>query len=313
MKTILYFILTVLTLLVCACSDDDLSNPQEPDDFNGKVVFQKVSSRTLKMADVNDMYHSTSYDYIMTYTRPVWSHDGSKFAAIDLISSVETGTGTSVFAIKIVDAQSGDITIREIGPSTKIEIDEPLTWSPDGKTIAFLAHPYNRIVYLNTQNGDTTQTEFSETISGGITSMAWHPDGNIAVDIVNWHDYQRDHEIWMLEPFTTTLMIKISASALTTIYGFTYMDWNKDGSKLLLSASANSRDLYVLDAITGEYTQIPNIYGQALCWSPDGKYIMYTATSGHQGLNLVPGLFVSDTEGSFEKLLISDAGFSDWY
>lgn len=313
MKTKLYLILTIVALFVCACAEDHISNGFEPDDLSGKVVFQKVSTRTLKMADVNSMYQSASYDYILTYTRPVWSQDGSKFAAIELKSSVETGTGVSVFAIKIVDAESEGITSWEIGPSTKIEVDEPLTWSPDGSTIAFMAHPYNRIIYLDIQTGDTIHTEFAEKISGGITSMAWHPDGDIAVDLTNWHDYQRDHEVWMLEPYTTTLKNKISASVLTTTSGFTYMDWNPEGSKLLLSPSSYSHELYVLDVSTGGFTQIPEIYGLALSWSQDGKYILYTGIAGHSGLNLIPGLFVSDTEGSFEKQLISDAGYSDWY
>jgi len=313
MKTHLYLILIAVALLVCACTEDDISDENIPNDFSGKVVFQKMSNRTLKMADVNSMYQSTSYDYAMLYTRPVWSQDGSKFAAIELESNFGTGGGTSVFVIKIVDTETDDITTWEIGPSTTIDVNDPLTWSPDGKTIAFPAHPYNKIIYLNTQNGDTLQTEFSGTAGFGITSLAWHPDGNIAVDVVNWHDYQHDHEVWMLEPYTTTLKNKISASVLTTTYSFTYMDWNPDGSKLLLSASSLSHALYVLDVSTGEFTQIPEIYGLALSWSSDGKYIMYTGISGHSGMNLVFGLFISDVEGSFEKLLISDAGYSDWY
>ncbi len=315
MKNIVYIILSIIAFLSYACSDEDLPDESasfEPDDLSGKVVFQQVSVRTLKMADVNSMNNSTSYDYAMTYTRPVWSHDGSKFAAIELRSSIETGNEASDFVIKIVDVESGSTTIREIGSSVQLDLNGPLTWSSDGKTIAFLAHPYNRLIYHDTQNGDTIQTEFSEKISGAITALDWHPDGDIAVNISIWHEFQHDNEIWLLEPFTTTLKNKISASPFVASYNFEYIDWNKDGSKLLLSTSAYYNEIEVLDANTGEYSNVPNVHGLASCWSPDGKYIMYTGISGHNGLRLIPGLFVTDINGSFEKLLITDAGYSDW-
>ncbi|QGY43190.1 hypothetical protein GM418_05805 [Maribellus comscasis] len=312
MKTNLYLLLFMaIAFLVANCekSGDEPQPGNEPDSLPGKIVFQKVTSHTLKVATANSMHNSTSYGDAMIYTRPVWSDDGSRFAAFDLLNAAETGS-SSVFALKIADTQNETHTSREIGSSTQIDLNGSPAWSPDGTTIAFLVAPYNKIIYLNTQNGDTVQTEFSDKISGDITALAWHPDGDIAINILFRHDFQNDNGIWLIEPFSTTLKEKIAS--VTEIYGIEFLDWNKAGSALLLSDSSYN-DIYILITNTGVITPIPNLYGLAPCWSADGKYIMYTGISEHNGSALVPGLFVSDVNGSFEKLLITDAGYSDWH
>jgi len=316
MKKYLYFALSVLALLVFACSSDteDISEEYVPDDLSGKVVYQKTSPRAIKVADVNSLSNAIYYDDILSGTRPVWSHDGTKFAAINLRNPSETGYKASDFVIKIVDVESDSTTIREIGSSFDIHLRGPLTWSPDGSTIAFLVGTYNNsIMYLDTENGDIIQPEITGQISGDITALDWHTDGDIAVCISFWHDYQNDIEIWMLEPFTTTLKTKISAATISRTFAFEFMDWNSEGSKLLLSPDVYYEDIEVLDFNTGKFTSIPNISGIAPCWSPDGKYIMYTGISGVNGSTLVPGLFVTNMQGSFEHLLIKVAGYSDWY
>nr|WP_321353766.1 hypothetical protein [uncultured Draconibacterium sp.] len=317
MKTTFHFILIVLALLLTfACNDQDLSEepaPFEPNDLSGKVVFQKISTSTLQTADVNFMNNSTSYDNALTYTRPVWSQDGTNFAALELKSPTETGNEAYVFVVKIVDTESGNTTIREIGSSLNLDLNGCLSWSPDGKTLAMLSTFFDRIIYLDIQTGDTIQTNFPGQTFGWITALDWHPDGDIAVSISLYQQYSHDIEIWMLEPFTTKLKNKIAANTITSSYAFEFMDWNTSGSKLLLSPSSFYNDIYLLDANTGEYTTIPNIKGQAPAWSPNGNYVMYTGISGVDGSTLIPGLFVSDLDGSFEKLLLTDAGYSDWY
>ncbi|MCY1720707.1 hypothetical protein OU798_10155 [Prolixibacteraceae bacterium Z1-6] len=317
MKTGLCFIFTILALLlVYACSKEEIPeepDPFEPDDLSGSVVFQEVSTRTLKMADVNSMNNANSYNYAKSYTRPVWSHNGTKFAAIELRSPTETGYEASDFVINIVDVESGSTTTHEIGSSLQIELRGPLSWSPDGKTLAFITQAFSTIIYLDTETGDTIQTEFPEQTYGRITALAWHPNGDLAVSISDSHDYQHDIEIWMLEPFTTTLKTKISAATITRSYAFEFMDWNSTGSKLLLSDPVFYNEFDMLDFNTGEHNTIPNIKGLAPCWSPDGKYILYTGISGVNDWKIIPGLFLTHMEGSFETLLITDAGYSDWH
>ncbi len=318
MKAYFYFTLLLLAFLVFACKDggddtDDISDEYVPDDLSGKVVYQKLPERTIKMADINSLSNATSYGDIMVSTQPVWSNDGTKFAAIELQSSVEPDTVISDFVIKIVDVESESTTIMKIGSSLHNDLRGPLSWSPDGKTLACVAEAFSRIIYLDTETGDTIQTDFAEQTYGWITSLDWHPDGDIAVSINAWHDYQHDIEICLLEPLTTTLKTQLSAATITLAFPFKFMDWNAAGSKLLLSHDVYHSEIYVLDFNTGEFSIIPNIYGMAPCWSPDGKYIMYTGVSGLDGSTIIPGLFMTDIEGSFETLLITDAAYSDWY
>ena len=307
MKATFYAIIILFVVLNISCEDNQTDNKNI--NLTGNIVFQEVSIHTLKSAVVNSLYNSKSFGDALVHTRPIWSGDGTKFAAIDLISSIVTGS-SSVFAIKIINTQDESITTWEIGRSVNIDLDGPLTWSPDGYTIAFIANPYNKIIYLNTSNGDTIQTKLSLDLYEGVTALAWHPDSNkIAVNIHS-HNYQIVNRIGIIEPYGTKLMETIPIESET--FGIAHMDWNKDGTKLLLSHDLYYF-IYVLNMNTGEFNEIPGAFGLTPCWSPDDKYLLYTGKAGHKGLDIIPGLIVTDIEGSFEKVLLTEAGYCDWY
>ncbi len=300
------YIFIVMAALVVNCKDSDKELSEDIDlDLVGNVIFMK--GERLEMANVNSMSLAKYYGNALNRTRPVWSHDGARFAAINQESSVEASGGSAYLEIKIFDITDNSTVHWRIDSSSGT-----LTWSPDGNTIAFIAYRGNNMIfYLNTQNGDITHTTLSLKYDSWITALAWHPDGKtIAVNVSSSHyDFQQKNDIMMIEPYDTELKSQFS---LTSGGIVEYLDWNSDGSKLLYSYSSNS-DIFIINSDGSGNRDIPSIYGHAPCWSRDGKNILYTGIAGTSGSTLIFGIFVTDTEGSFNKLLLKNAGYCDWY
>lgn len=307
MKTKLCCIFMVMVALVMSCKEPEKELPGDIDpELAGNVVF--IKGQRIVVADANSMsVIKNHYGNALDYSRPVWSHDGSKFAAF-VYSSAEA-TDNSAYNLEIIIA---DITDNSTEHWRIDSASGPLTWSPDGNTIAFIAQRGNNIIsYLDTRNGDIIHTNLSQVSDGFITALAWHPDGNnIAVNVSYSHyDFQMKNDIRMIEPFDTEFKNQISLESGGIVE---YLDWNSDGSKLLYSHSSLSRILVINSDGSGN-REIPQILGHAPCWSGDGAYILYTGMAGASGSTLIFGIFATDVNGSFEKLLLKNAGYCDWY
>lgn len=281
--------------------------------LSGDIIFLKTSDTSLNMANVKSISSATQYGNALSETRPVWSNDGSKFASIDLIYSNDT----SNYSVKIVDAQTGNIKNKILGDSRYITIKNQLGWSRDNRTVIMLGKNsrQNTIVYMNTETGDTVQTHFNLGLNTYCSALAWHPKEDIiAVNIQHWESYNSDNTIWFIKPYETTFINKFQ---IKTCNGsaIEHLDWNSEGTKLLYSTGSYHGDLFVVNYDGNENKVIPNIHGCAPCWSNDGKFIMYTSSAGMEspGFRIIPGLFVSDIDGSLERLLLKRAKYSDWY
>ncbi len=310
MKTKFWFIFIISFSLVINCKDSDNELPEEVEpELIGNVIYMRGQS--LEMAMLNSMHLKNYYGNALYQTRPVWSHDGSRFAAIDLVNSAEASDMSLSFEIKIVDISNGSITHWRIDDSKNINLNGPLTWSPDGNTIAFLANRgSNKVLYLNTQTGDTIHTKLSLDFDSMITALAWHPNGkNITVNVNSSHsNFQLDNHLWMIEPYGTKLKNQIFLTSRNIVE---YLDWNSDGSQLLYSHIND--DIFIINSDGSGQRKIPDIFGHAPCWSKDGKYVMFTGIAGTSGSTLIFGIFVTDTDGSFKKMLLKNAGYCDWF
>jgi Tol biopolymer transport system component len=304
----LKFILTLLfiSITIVRCQKDEERIYSQLD---GKIVFVDAKNQ-VKSANINSLSQTVYHGNANSSSRPKWSNDGTKFAYIFL----DSYNNSSYFVLKIIDYNTGNIIDWEIGNSRYIYVDDQLSWSPDDKTIIFLGknNHINTIIYLNTLTGDTIQTHFNLEPSVYCTALAWHPtEEKIAVNIQNWHIYS-DNTIWMVEPFENTPVRQFPIGTDMRL-GIEHMDWNSNGIKLSYSFD-DIGDLFIVNADGSENKEIPDISGMAPCWSRDGNFIIYIGITGSSGIGMfITGIFVTDINGTFEKLLLKDAGYCDWY
>ena len=101
---------------------------------------------------------------------------------------------------------------------------------------------------------------------------------------------------------------------------FAHMDWCLDGSMLAYSGEGFGA-VYIVNAdgtdnreiiLKGIY-QDEFIAGFAPCWAHNNRQIVFTSSTGASGTNLLPGLFVTDIEGSYKVNIDIEGHLSDWY
>lgn len=275
--------------------------------LDGEVLF--VQGSHVRSGNINSLNEAIIYGKANYESYPKWSNDGTKFA---YINSPHDGD-SSYYFLKVVDYHSGNLTEWKIGNTRYIDIKNQFSWSPDDETVIFLGRNsrQNTIIYLNTLTGDTTQSHFNLDLNVYCSALAWNPiDNKIAVNIQNWH-YSSDNTIWMIEPFENTPVRQFPIGT-DMMLGIEHMDWNSKGTKLTYSFDVYG-DLFIVNADGTENKKIPDIRGIAPCWSNDGNYIMYTGISGLDGFNFISGIFVTDINGSFKKLLLKYGKYADWY
>lgn len=306
-RFILALIILVLTVVGCQKQENEEVEIIIPQ-LDGEVIF--VQGSRVRSANINSISEATIYEKAGYDSYPKWSNDGTKFAYIDSESSTESNR----FLLKIIDSNTGNLSEWEIGKSKYIIVNNQLSWSPNDKTVIFLkkgSSQQNTIIYLNTLTGDTVQSRFNIKYNEHCSAVAWNPtNGKIAVNIDKVESYHHQNSIWMIDPYENTPVKQIQIEAGWG--AVEYMDWNFDGTKLIYSLGSYG-DIFVTDVDGSDNYEIPEIYGLAPCWSKDDKLIMYQGSAGLDGSTIIPGVFVSDVNGSFEKLLLKNAKNPDWY
>ena len=302
------FAILFMSIIIVRCQkqeddDEEIFNPQ----LDGEVIFEQ--GNLIKSAVISSLNQAVSHGNANSGSYPKWSNDGTKFAYILLDGDIDS----TCFFLKIVDYISGNINEWKIGNSRFINIKSQLSWSPDDRTVIFLGKGVhqNTIIYLNTFTGDTIQSHFNLDRDNYCSALAWNPiENKIAVNIQNWH-YSSDNTIWMVEPFEN-IPVRQFPIGTNMMLGIEHMDWNSIGTKLTYSFDAYG-DLFIVNADGTDNKEIPEISGISPCWSNDGNYIMFTGSSGLDGSTIIPGIFVTDANGSFKKLLLKYGKHADWY
>jgi dipeptidyl aminopeptidase/acylaminoacyl peptidase len=181
------------------------------------------------------------------------------------------------------------------------------TWSPDGKSIAFISNMSgrNNLWLVPAEGGWPVQLTVSDQRQ---SSPAWSPDGK-------WIAYQSDYdgdELWdifLVSPKTGKVV------NLTSTREIAEMDptWSPDGRYLAYlvkpkTSAAHEIDVYdtVMREVKHVTTGTPQDKGNSNpIWSKDGKYIVYTQ---EQAKGTDSNIFIADVATGKSTLLTSHDG-----
>lgn len=182
---------------------------------------------------------------------------------------------------------------RQIGRST---------WSPDGKSIAFISNMSgrNNLWVIPAEGGFPTQLTVSDQRQ---TSPAWSPDGK-------WIAYQSDYDgdeqwdIYLVSPKTGKVVNLTHTSEIAELNP----TWSPDGRYLAYEVKPKTSAAYeidIYDMIMREVrhltTSTPQDESNANpIWSKDGKYIVYTQ---EQAKGTDSNIFIADVKTCTSTLL----------
>ncbi len=181
------------------------------------------------------------------------------------------------------------------------------TWSPDGKSIAFISNMSgrNNIWVVPAEGGFPTQLTVSDQRQ---TAPAWSPDGK-------WIAYQSDYDgdeqwdIYLVSPKTGKVVNLTQTSEIAEVNP----TWSPDGRYLAYEVKPKTSAAYeidIYDMIMREVKHLTTNTAQDKSntnpiWSKDGKYIVYTQ---ERAKGTDSNIFIADVKTCTSTLLTPHEG-----
>jgi Tol biopolymer transport system component len=190
-----------------------------------------------------------------------------------------------------------------------------MSWSPDGKRIAFAYMPSGELgditTYIYIINVDGTNT-VKLTNNLGVTdnTPSWSPDGT-SIAFSSNRDYltsKFNSEIYLMDVYGNN-----QTRLTNTITSAGSPQWSPDGTTIAFVADG----ICLINKDGTNYRQIINDEA-GICvyrlpqWSPDGKQLVITWISSDG--NAIKKIFIINNDGTGLKTILSDstAVVSDW-
>jgi dipeptidyl aminopeptidase/acylaminoacyl peptidase len=186
------------------------------------------------------------------------------------------------------------------------------TWSPDGKSIAFVSNMSgrNNLWLVPAEGGWPVQLTISDQRQ---TAPAWSPDGK-------WIAYQSDYDgdeqwdIFLVSPKTGKVVNLTQTREIAELNP----TWSPDGRYLAYevkpkTSAAYEIDIYdmVMREVKHLTTNTPQDRGNSgILWSKDGKYIVYTQ---EQAKGTDSNIFIVDVTTGKSTLLTPHEGEQRYY
>jgi len=181
------------------------------------------------------------------------------------------------------------------------------TWSPDGKSIAFISNMSgrNNLWVVPVEGGWPVQLTVSEQRQ---TAPAWSPDGK-------WIAYQSDYDgdeqwdIFLVSPKTGKVVNLTQTREIAEVNP----TWSPDGRHLAYEMKPKTSAAYEIDIYDMVMREVKHVTANTpqdkrnhgVIWSKDGKYIVYTQD---QAKGTDSNIFVADVATGKSMLLTPHEG-----
>ena len=189
---------------------------------------------------------------------PVWSPDGSLIA-------FDVGDPTP--ALHVIDPVTGN-QHQLSEPDSKLRINWPLLWAPDGSALAFAAsgHDGQQDAYTVDRAGGHLVDLSGDRGTEG--APAWSPDGS---QLAFWSDRDGGGDIYTIGRMGGAVRRLTTASQLS---GIVTLAWSPDGRRLIVWDSPGGQagdENYVVDTATGDIHRLTNEPGDEYMalWRPN--------------------------------------------
>lgn len=223
-------------------------------------------------------------------TSPVWSLDGSKIAFL----SDRDGT-TQIHVLWLDTREVAQLTHMDTTPSN-------LSWSPDGKKLAFTMFIQDEKPILSVKLPPRPRGAKWAEPAILIDRLSWRSDGRGPLPKGNSHIFILDAEVGGTPRQVTS-----------GDYSHGDAEWSADGKKIYFSAirkpdpeyQAGDSEIYVVDLETLEIKPLTDRKGpdRGPRPSPDGKWIAYTGYDDKNYTSHLSDIYLMDAAGGNKKRL----------
>jgi len=227
------------------------------------------------------------------------SPDGKKVAWVEsIITKKGASTGDTVIYVQDIDGQSKQKRVGA-GVADSIHVEGSVTWSPDGKKIAFLSDVQkagqSQLYVVDATGGPARKLT---QVKGFLSAPAWSPDGQTIAVLFTENATRAAGPLVAEAPETGEIkdaffeqrlaLVELAGGTLRQVspadaYVYEY-DWSPDGKSFVVTAAPGNGDnnwwiaqLYLLDSTAA---QLKSIYKPALqiarpIFSPDGSNVAF--------------------------------------
>ena len=283
-------------------------------DEDTSSIYVMTSSIYVMNADGSNMKQLT--DHPPGGWGPFWSPDGRRIAFLGSL-----GTGDEYqWAIYVMNADGSGVTRLVDYDDEALGIPGTLSWSPDGRQIAFLGSlgtgdEYTSAIYVMNADGSSVRQLTDHTNYDA--SPVWSPDGR-RIAFISWEDVDTPDVsggIYVMNADGSNVTQLADDSEFTRLS--LSLSWSPDGRRIsfISLGEEDTSAIYVMNADGSDVTHLADSAGwvtpfflPSISWSPDGQQIAFTSP-GDEGASAIS---IANADGSGVRQLTGNSEFAQF-